>query len=83
MEEPMSKTIKARFQAGKLEPIEPLELEEGKEVVITVTEPATPGGPVDPIAATSGAWKDLLDCEQFEKDVYESRLVQTRPEVRW
>jgi predicted DNA-binding antitoxin AbrB/MazE fold protein len=78
----MPKTIKARYQAGKLEPLEPLDLEEGKEVVITVSELATPSG-VDAFAATSGAWKDLLDCEQFEKDIYESRRLHTRPEVSW
>lgn len=79
----MTRTIKARYHAGKLEPMEPLELEEGKEVTITVTavEPSPTAG--DPITASAGAWKNLLDCEQFEKDVYESRLLQTRPEVNW
>jgi predicted DNA-binding antitoxin AbrB/MazE fold protein len=79
----MTKTIKARYHEGRFEPLEPLELEEGSEVLITVTEPETPAHAIDPIAATSGAWKDLLDCEQFERDVYESRLIQTRPEVHW
>jgi predicted DNA-binding antitoxin AbrB/MazE fold protein len=78
----MSKTFKARYQAGKLEPLEPLDLEEGKEVVITLADPEAPGA-VDAFAATSGAWKDLLDCEQFEQDIYESRRLQTRPEVSW
>ena len=78
----MPRTIKARYQAGKLEPLEPLDLEDGQEVVITLSEPEEP--PVlDPLAATSGASKDLLDGEQFEKDVYESRLLQTRPDVHW
>jgi predicted DNA-binding antitoxin AbrB/MazE fold protein len=79
----MSKTIKARFHEGRFEPLEPLDLEEGSEVLITVAEPEAAAPAFDPIAATSGAWKDLLDCEQFERDVYESRLIQTRPEVRW
>jgi predicted DNA-binding antitoxin AbrB/MazE fold protein len=78
----MSQTIRARYHAGKLGPLEPLDLEDGKEVLITVAEPKAPPA-LDTIAATSGAWKDLLDCEQFERDVAESRLIQTRPEVRW
>ena len=36
----------------------------------------------DPTTTTSGAWKGLLDCQAFEKEVYESRLLRTRPEVR-
>jgi predicted DNA-binding antitoxin AbrB/MazE fold protein len=68
----MPRTIKARYHAGKFEPLEPLDLEEGKEVMITVAEPESAPAAVDPLAATSGAWKDLLDCEQFEKDVAES-----------
>ena len=38
--------------------------------------------PKDPTAATAGAWKDLLDCQAFEREVYESRLYHPRPEVR-
>ena len=79
----MTKTIKARYHDGKLEPLEPLELEEGEEVTVTVSGAEPAATAVDPLAATAGAWKDLLDCEEFEKDVYESRLIQTRPEVRW
>jgi predicted HTH domain antitoxin len=36
----------------------------------------------DPTIATAGAWKGLLDCEQFEEEVYQSRLHAPRPEVR-
>jgi predicted DNA-binding antitoxin AbrB/MazE fold protein len=78
----MLKTIKARYHRGCLEPLEPLGLEEGDEVAITITpaEPATPDE--DPTAATAGAWKDLLDCQVFEEEVYQNRLLHTRPRVR-
>ena len=79
----MTKTIRARYREGKLEPLEPLEMEEGAEVTVTVDRPEPSPAATNPITATAGAWKDLLDCEQFEKDVYDSRLIQTRPEVRW
>ena len=78
----MPRTIKARYHQGRIEPLEPLELEDGVEVVITVADPALSTTSEEATTATFGAWKDLLDCEQFEKDVYESRLIQTRPEVR-
>lgn len=35
----------------------------------------------EPTTATAGAWKDLLDCQAFEEEIYESRN-HTRPEVR-
>lgn len=41
-----------------------------------------PGAPEDPTAATAGAWKDLLDCQVFEQEVYDSRKGSPRPEVR-
>jgi hypothetical protein len=58
-------------------------MEEGAEVMLTMDQPEPPPTMIDPFTATAGAWKDLLDCEQFEQDVYDSRLIQTRPEVRW
>jgi predicted DNA-binding antitoxin AbrB/MazE fold protein len=76
-------TVRARYCEGKLELLEPLEIEEGTEVTVTVNGPEPSPAAIDPITASSGGWKDPLDCEQFEKDVYESRLIQTRPEVRW
>ena len=54
---------------------------------ISVMEMTEPLGPADapeedPTTTTSGAWNGLLDCQAFEKEVYESRLLHTRPEVR-
>ena len=34
----MIRSIRARFTGGKLEPLEPLALEEGEEVVVTLEE---------------------------------------------
>ena len=77
----MLKSIKARYREGRLEPLEPLALEEGAEITVTlVTEEKTPTAE-DPTTGTAGAWEDLLDCERFEADVYHNRLVDPRPEV--
>jgi len=78
----IEQTVKARYHQGKIEPLEPLELEEGDELVVTVTRQESHGADQEGTTPTFGAWKDLLDCEQFEKDVYESRLIRTRPNVR-
>jgi predicted DNA-binding antitoxin AbrB/MazE fold protein len=79
----MTKTIRALYREGKLEPLEPLEIEDRTEVTVTVTCPETSAAEADSITASAGAWRDLLDCERFEKDVYDSRLIRTRPEIRW
>ena len=42
----MSTTIRARFNQGVLEPLEPLDLEEGREVVLSIFEADDSGTPV-------------------------------------
>ena len=37
-------TIRARYEKGVLTPLEPLDLEEGKEVVVSVQDAPQPGG---------------------------------------
>ena len=39
----MTMTIKARYCKGKLEPLEELELQEGKEVTVTISDMADSG----------------------------------------
>ena len=36
----------------------------------------------DPTTATAGAWKDLIDCQTFEREIYESRVQHIRSEVQ-
>lgn len=76
----MERTIRARFKNGILEPLERLELEEGKEFLITVKGPLIPE---DGFEKALGSWKRRIDCEQLIKDIYESRRISaTRPEVK-
>ena len=69
----MTRTVRARITHGMLAPNEPLDLPEGSEVELTVTTTAGKEGTVDAIRATSGAWADLLDCEEFERSIYARR----------
>lgn len=74
-------TITARFIQGKLEPVEPLSLEEGQRVQITVV--TVPQANVASAKAgfqeTEGGWTSLLDCEAFEQAVYERRHRPRQP----
>jgi len=72
------KTVKARFSRGVLKPFEPLRLQEGEEVTVTVAS-SRPKARPDWLERTAGAWKETVDAEKFIRDIYESRLVQTRP----
>ena len=73
----MLKTVKAHYRQGRIEPIEPLSLKEGEELEVTVSvADEKPDG--DPTASTAGAWAGLLDCVEFEEEVYESRLANPR-----
>ena len=77
----MGTTIKARFSGGLLKPLEPLELNEGDEVTVTVV--ALPSkARKDWLERTAGGWVGLIDAEKLKREIYESRLVVTRPEPR-
>lgn len=78
----MLKTVMARFRKGRIEPLESLQLEEGAELMVMITRVETEGAQDEATTSTAGAWQDLLDCKQFERDVYADRLIRMRPEVR-
>jgi predicted DNA-binding antitoxin AbrB/MazE fold protein len=76
------KTIRARFSRGKIEPLEKIDLEEGKEITVTIIN--VPGAPIkkDILEATAGGWKGLIDAEELKRNIYNDRLISTRPEVK-
>jgi predicted DNA-binding antitoxin AbrB/MazE fold protein len=74
----MGGTIRARFTQGNLEPLEKIDLPEGKEVSITILD--VPSS-IDREAfrRAAGGWKDTVDADTLIKNIYESRLLSTRP----
>lgn len=77
----MGGTIRARVLRGRLEPLEPIALPEGKEVTITIIDfPAEPS--VEASRASAGGWKGLVDADALIRNIYEDRLISTRPEPR-
>jgi len=80
----MSGTVRARFKAGVLELLDAVDLSEGTEVSVTIIESAakadTRGESMrDALKATAGAWKGLIDAETLKRNIYEDRLIDTRP----
>lgn len=74
-------TVKARFSGGVLKPLEALELNEGDEVTVTIVALPSSKHP-DWLERTAGGWAGLVDAEKLKRDIYESRLVATRPVPR-
>ena len=64
-----------------MEPLEKVDLPEGKEVLITVINVAE--DPDDEAFLRSrGGWRGLIDAEKLIRDIYEDRLIDTREEPR-
>ena len=78
----MSKTIKARFKNGVIEPLEEVELEEGEEITLTIVRLPEVRDEKDAFKESRGGWKELIDCEELKRKIYKDRLIHTRPEVK-
>ena len=77
----MSSTIKARYSNGVLKPLEKVNLREGEEVSLTIAAlppSAQPGW----LERTAAGWSGLVDAEELKREIYQSRLLATRPEPR-
>ncbi len=77
----MGKTIKARFSKGVIEPMEKIDIAEGKELTITII--AIPSKREEgAFERSAGRWKGTIDAEKLIKDIYEDRLISTRNEPK-
>lgn len=72
----VGRVLKARFSGGVLEPLEPLTLEEGEEVTVTVATSKAIMSP-DWLERSAGTWAGLVDADKLIRDTYEGRLPFT------
>lgn len=77
----MGGTIRARVRGGVLEPVEKIDLPEGKEVTITIFD-LSAGHDPDAFLRSRGGWKGLVDAEELIRNIRKSRRVSTRPVPR-
>lgn len=73
----MPKTIKARYSNGKIEPLEKIDIIEGKELLVTLIEVPSESKE-DRFERSAGGWKGTIDAEKLIRDIYSSRRVSTR-----
>jgi predicted DNA-binding antitoxin AbrB/MazE fold protein len=73
----MGITVKARYSKGVIEPLEKLDLEEGKEVNVTINEVPLEEAE-NAFLKSAGGWKGTIDADKLIKDIYSSRLISTR-----
>lgn len=78
----MSKTVRARFVNGRLEPADHLDLPEGAEVTVTVVELAGPKDREERSRRAAGSWRGTIDAEELIRNIYADRLLSTRPEPK-
>ena len=77
----MVKEIRARFSEGVIQPLEKVDLEEGQEITVTISERPAGKGMREALLSTAGGWKDLVDAEMLKTDIYADRLTSNRPEL--
>ena len=77
----MGKTIRARFSKGVIEPLEKVDMAEGKEITVTIMNfPLKPKE--DGFEKAAGAWKGTIDAGKLIADIYSDRLLSNREEPK-
>lgn len=78
----MGRIIKARFSKGMIEPLEKVEIREGEVITISILEAKSKPGKSsfsEALKKTAGGWKSLIDCDELIRNIYNDRLIATRP----
>ena len=77
----MSRTIRARAKHGIFEPLEPVAVADGTEVTVTIPGEPSPED-IDAFHRSAGGWRGTIDAEELIRNIYNDRLVSTRPAPR-
>ncbi|MBI4480616.1 MAG: polymer-forming cytoskeletal protein [Acidobacteria bacterium] len=75
----MGLSIRARLRRGVLEPLEKLNLPDGAEVTVSLTQ-SSEALDFEAFRRSAGGWKDTFDAESLIREIYDSRLVSDRKE---
>ena len=75
------RTLRARFSRGKIEPLEKVDIAEGREISVTIMEVLrTSNG--DAFERSAGSWKGTIDAEKLIENNVELLLTRLPPQLR-
>ena len=81
----MIDSVEARYLNGAIVPMETLDIEEGASLLVSIevqSQVSDAERGLKALRATAGGWKGTHDPDELIGNIYESRLVNTRPEPR-
>ncbi len=77
-----SRTLIAVYRDGALQLPEAVALRDGDRVKVTIHDGESgpeEGGREEAVRAAFGAWKGLIDADEFKRHLRESREIASRP----
>ena len=74
----MIQQLKATYSDGVFKPTSPVDLDDGAQVVIEVSQESHVSNEFTGLEASAGGWKGIVDCEQLIDDIYQSRATESR-----
>ena len=74
----MIRSVRAKYSEGVLEPLEPLALKEGAEVVVTLDDKPSSEAPGEAFRRSAGSWKGHSDPDELIGLIYDSRITGSR-----
>ena len=72
---------RARVRGNSLELLDPVPLNDGEEVTITISKTAATDQS-DAMRRSAGAWKGNVEADALIASIYADRLIVTRPSPR-
>ncbi len=75
--------VKARYSQGAIIPLEPLDIEEGSFLCISIeveSQSSRARRGLNALRASAGGWKGTHDSDELIQDIYQARLAGSRHE---
>ena len=73
----IGKTIRARFSNGLIEPLEKVEIPDGKEITVTIIDIPSVSNDY-PFKRAAGGWRGTINADELIERIYSDRTILTR-----
>ena len=77
----MKSVVRARYRKGAIMPLEPLDIEEGASLLVSVeveSRASRAERGLKALRAAAGGWKDSHNPDELIRNIYEARLEGSR-----